>query len=819
MYTRDYVWYAWLIHEASRTSLMNSFPTNRGGETSTSRAVLVFLLMALTMFMVSVKADESADRDQKTAIEFAVHIEPILRKHCFQCHGAIKQEGGLRLDLKRAALAGGDSGKVLTPGKSSKSPLLARLVSADPEERMPAGKPPLNGQQIALIKKWIDGGATWLEKPTTARPSAHWAFQKIKSPAIPAVKRGDTIHNALDAFVVARLQQEGIQSSPPADRQTLLRRLSLDLRGLPPSPNEIRQFVSDRRADADQRLVDRLLNSPHFGERWGRHWLDLARYADSDGYEMDHPRPHAWRWRDWVINAFNRDLPFDQFTLQQLAGDLLPRATLANKIATGFHRNTLTNRENGIDKEEFRLKAIVDRVNTTGTVWLGLTLGCAECHSHKYDPISQRDYYRIFAFFNDAVDEVDIAVPPSVHELVSLRRKQSDRAARLRELRTQLSNAKQPKERQKLAKLIAAHNKKVPQTISHAFTRRDRRRSTYIHLRGNFLNKGAKVAASTLSALPQSTATDKEVPADRLDLARWIVDPVNPLTARVAVNHIWQHLFGAGLVTTPDNFGKQGSPPSHPKLLDWLANRFVRDNWSRKSLIRLIVSSATYRQSSGHRADLIERDPNNRLLARQNRFRLTAELVRDQHLAVSGILVRSVGGPGFRPRLPDGLDKIGFRISWKPDGGESPYRRGMYIFYHRNLAFPMLRTFDHPRLNVSCTRRERSNTPLQALTQLNDEIFVQAAQVMGRRLINEAVSPTARIERAFLLCLARRPRANERRILMEHYQHLLTIYRRHPGSAKTLTGSERVVGSMAETAAWIALSRTIMNLDEFITRE
>ena len=792
---------------------MKSSLIERPGFAVTGRVCIALLIVIIS----SAKADEGT---QAAAIEFTKHIEPILRKHCFQCHGATKQEAGLRLDLKQAALTGGDSGVAITPGKSSKSRLLARLNSGDPDQRMPPGKPPLSRQQISLIKKWIDSGASWQASSSSkAKPSAHWAFQQIKSPALPAVQHGDTIRNEVDIFVVARLERASIQPSPPANRQTLLRRLSLDLTGLPPTPAEIRKFLNDRRVDAYQRLVDRLLASPHFGERWGRHWLDLARYADSDGYEMDHPRPHAWRWRDWVINAFNRDLPFDQFTLQQLAGDLLPQVTLESQVATGFHRNTLTNRENGIDKEEFRLKAIVDRVNTTGTVWLGLTLGCAECHSHKYDPITQRDYYRFFAFFNDAVDEADISVPPSIHELQSIRQQESDHAARLRELRTQLKNAKQAKQQQKLTKLIASHTRNKPQTISHVFTRRQRRRSTHIHLRGNFLDKGDQVAAGTLSALPKMAPASKNVSPDRLDLARWIVDPVNPLTARVAVNHIWQHLFGVGLVTTPDNFGKQGSPPSHPQLLDWLATRLVADNWSRKSLIRLIVCSATYRQSSSHRAELAERDPENRLLARQNRFRLTAELVRDQHLAASGTLVRSVGGPGFRPQLPDGLDKIGFRISWKPDGGPAPFRRGMYIFYHRNLAFPMLKTFDHPRLNVTCTRRERSNTPLQALTQLNDQMFVQASQALGRRLIKEAKSPTARIERAFLLCLARKPTANERGILLEHYGRLLAVYRRDPEAAKTLAGRGPIDGSPAETAAWIALARTIMNVDEFITRE
>jgi hypothetical protein len=530
-------------------------------------------------------------------------------------------------------------------------------------------------------------------------------------------------------------------------------------------------FVEDTRPDAYERLVERLLASPHFGECWGLHWLDLARYADSDGYEMDHFRPHAWRWRDWVLHAVNADMPFDHFTVEQLAGDLLPRATLRQKIATGFHRNTLTNRENGIDKEEFRLKAIVDRVNTTGVVWLGLTVGCAECHSHKYDPISQREYYQLFAFYNDRVDEADLEIPGA------------------------------------------------GEAVAHGFTARDKPRLTRIHLRGNFLDPGESVQPGTPAVLPALPRPENGDAPDRLDLARWLVDPRNPLTARVEANRVWQHLFGVGLVRSEGDFGAKGEPPSHPELLDWLAAELVRRGWSRKALIRLIVTSATYRQSSDHRADLALRDPLNALLARQNRFRLDAELVRDQYLAVSGLLNQRVGGPGFRPPLPEALAKIGFKLSWEPDEGADLYRRSMYIIFMRNMAYPMLTTFDRTDANVTCTRRERSNTPLQSLTQLNDPLFLQAARALGLYLLDEVHGDSRRIDAGFLRAVARPPSAEERRVLLRLHQRLLQLYRDDAAGAKSIVGDGSGVENVAEAAAWIALARAILNLDEFITRE
>jgi hypothetical protein len=734
----------------------------------------LFALLVLSFTAVGARAQDAVapkqPGDAATTVDFADDIRPLLAKHCGECHGPDARESGLRLDVRSDALRGGDSGRVIIPGKSADSLLVERITSSDPVERMPPEKP-LSADQVSLLKAWIDQGAIWPEADAAlAGSSTHWSFQPIVRPDLPAVRNRRWPRGGVDRFVLARLEQFGIEPSPEADRPTLIRRLCLDLTGLPPTPAEVLAFAEDTRPDAYERLVERLLASPHFGECWGLHWLDLARYADSDGYEMDHFRPNAWRWRDWVVAAINADMPFDQFTIEQLAGDLLPQATLQQKIATGFHRNTLTNRENGIDKEEFRQKAIVDRVNTTGTVWLGLTIGCAECHSHKYDPILQREYYQLFSFYNDRVDEADIEIP------------------------------------------------RAGDAVAHGFAARDKSRVTRVHLRGNFLDPGERVRPGTPAVLPPLPSPEDGGAADRLDLARWLVDPQNPLTARVEANRVWQHLFGIGLVTTEGDFGAQGEPPSHPELLDWLARELVRCDWSRKELIRLIVTSATYRQSSDHRLDLSQRDPLNRLLARQNRYRLDAELVRDQYLAVSGLLNQRVGGPGFRPPLPDALAKIGFKLSWEPDEGAELYRRSMYIRFMRNMAYPMLTTFDRTDANVTCTRRERSNTPLQSLTQLNDPLFMEAARALGLYLINEIQGDDARIDAALMRAVARRPSAEERRVLLRLHKRLLRLYRDDADGGKAVVG-DADVDNVAEAAAWIALARTILNLDEFITRE
>jgi mono/diheme cytochrome c family protein len=730
-------------------------------------------LACLWLLTVNSHATEPSLSRSRPAIDYERDVAPILQGHCIRCHGAERTEAGLRLDRREAALAGGDSGRAIEPANGTGSLLIALVSGEDPSRIMPPEGDRLSEPQIDILRAWIDEGAVWPEYADVRRPAGadHWSFQPPGRNPPPTVRNTDWVRNPIDAFVLSRLEAEGVAPSPAADRGALLRRLSLDLLGLPPAPDVVAAFLADHQPDAYERAVDRLLASPHFGERWGRHWLDLARYGDSNGYDNDEPRPDAWRYRDWVIEAINADLPFDQFTIEQLAGDLLPEADWQQRLATGFHRNTPTNTEGGVDREEFRVKTVVDRVNTTGTVWMGLTVGCANCHSHKYDPISQREYFGLFAFFDNA-DEVEV-----------------DGA----------DGAK--------AQVLAAAP--VP-------------RITRVHRRGDYRNAGDPVQPGVPAVLPALEAIAHgadQPPLTRLDLARWLSEPSHPLTARVAVNRTWRHLFGRGLVATVEDFGTQGDRPSHPELLDWLALRMIDGGWRQKDLIRLIVCSATYQQASSPRADLAGRDPENALLARQNRFRLEAEALRDGALAASGLLHRSIGGPSFYPDLPT---RLAVGIRWPVSRGPERYRRGMYIFTQRALPYPMMAAFDAPDSHVTCTRRDRSTTPLQALTMLNDGLFFECAQALGRRI---AAWPDhddeARIERAFVQCLARRPDQVEAARLRFLVEEQRAIYTRERGATAAIVGPANLPDHVdqADAAAWIGVARVLLNLDEFMTRE
>jgi hypothetical protein len=758
---------------------------------------------------------------------------------------------------------------------------------------MPPQGPPLSADEIGKLRAWIEQGAKWTAAEKVAegerKPvrSTHWAFQPVRRPAVPAPSRSRPGQNPIDAFIRAKLEAENVAPSPEADRPTLIRRLSLDLRGLPPSPDEVDAFVQDRAPDAYERLVDRLLSSPRYGERWARHWLDLARYADSDGFEKDTGRPWAWRYRDWVINALNRNQPFDQFTIEQIAGDLLPGATAEQKIATGFHRNTLTNKEGGIDPEQFRVEQVVDRVNTTGKAFLGITIGCCQCHDHKYDPFSQREYYQFFAFFNSD-REIDMEAPlpgeegpyqkaKAAHAKKRVGLKQAldshratlpklqeewEASLTLPQLRTLLPNiqtillkepkgrtdkeksdlaayfAKQDKTTARLTKALTDHDKQAP-TLSKAPTLTlGSLRETHVMVRGDFLRPGAVVAANTPAALPPlhhgepgalaTGGSDPPPPVahapgppNRLDLARWIVAQDNPLTARVFVNWVWQKYFGRGLVATLEDFGTQGEKPSHPELLDWLASEFMRSGWDVKRLHRLIVSSATYRQSSAARPELHDRDALNIWLARQSRLRLEAEGVRDVSLAASGLLAPRIGGPSVRPPQPAGISELTYANSakWVESAGADRYRRGLYTWFQRTSPHPMLMTFDAPDSNVCCVRRERSNTPLQALTLLNDTTFVECAQSLGRQLAAETgMDVGERIRTAFGRCLSRGPTPGEARRLEQLYDEFKSLARANPDAA-TLAGQALQGSDAADAAAWISLARTLLNLDEFVMRE
>lgn len=689
----------------------------------------------------------------QAGLEFNRDIRPVLASKCYACHGPDeeKREAGLRLDVREEAVK-----EAIKPGQPEQSPFWQRITAHDPDEVMPppSSPKPLSDSERQLFRQWITEGAPYQQ---------HWSFMPIQRPPVPA----GGAQNPIDAFIRAELAKQQLQPAPRADPVTLLRRVSLDLTGLPPGPEDVCAFVQSGGGDAAYlALVDRLLASPHFGERWGRHWLDVARYADSNGFLGDGLRKNAWKYRDWVIDAINRDLPFDEFTIQQLAGDLLPDSPLT---ATGFHRNAALNTEAGVDKEEARFQNLADRVNTTGRVWMGLTVGCAQCHTHKYDPITIRDYYSLYAFFNNTADQDDAQT----------------QAPTLVELATD-------------------------------------RRQTYIHLAGDYARRGPDVMPASLSALP-AMAKPTQTEATRLDLARWLVSPEHPLTSRVAVNQIWSKLFGTGIVSTPDDFGATGEPPSHPALLDFLASEFMKNGWSRKALIRLLVTSETYRQSSAHREDILEIDPLNRLLSRQNRLRLDAEILRDAALTVSGMLTTSLGGPSFRPPLPEDVFDVGRSKNWQADTGGQLYRRSLYIITLRSVLYPLLTTFDAPDAADACVRRERSNTPLQALTMMNDPVFVEAAQSLALRVIREAPRTTpARLKHLFFLALNRMPEPEELdRLHRFHNQQKARVMASGKDALKALgiiTASISPADAQ-ETVTFVALARVILNVDEFINRQ
>jgi mono/diheme cytochrome c family protein len=860
--------------------------------------------LPLLLLFVAAVAPAAA---QPATVDYLRDVKPLLTQHCVRCHGGDKQEAGLRLDTAVLLDQGGDSGPVVLAGRSARSLLLQVIAGTHPDiPRMPYKKPPLDDAAIAVVAKWIDEGAP---APDDEEPGrfVHWAFVPPGRPTPPAVRRTDWPRNPIDHFILARLEQDNIAPSPEADRVTLLRRLHLDLVGLPPTPGEVRSFLADLSADAYERAVERLLASAHHGERWGRVWLDVARYADSNGYSIDAPR-QIWKYRDWVVDAFNRDLPFDRFVIEQLAGDLLPDATVGQKVATGFNRNTQINQEGGIDPEQFRIESVLDRVDTFGTAFLGLTVSCAQCHDHKFDPITQREYYQLFAFFNNTVDDGHgKSTPGGLLEFPEDTEPNEGFQRELEEARTELEeflNARGgevlawqtaltgedraklranvraaleiPWDQQTFAQrraVFGAFNPRDPEYLSHngRLTRIERRqpravstlvmselpepRASHVFIKGDFTRHGERVSPGTpaiLPPLPVGAALRRDQPAagdvaselsahlaalaesrhdaeesrhkaapavdpsrreaaptvpNRLDLARWVVDPGHPLTARVMVNRVWQQYFGRGIVETENDFGTQGIPPTHPDLLDWLATEFVAKDWSLKALHRRIVTSATYRQSSRARSDLALVDPTNKLLARQPRLRLDAEIVRDVALAASGLLVPKIGGPPVFPPQPDGVMTLGqVRREWRPGTGEDRYRRGLYTHLWRATPHPALAVFDAADGFSACTRRIRSNTPLQALTLLNDQQFHELAVALADRIQNDVTEDlAAQLEFAFQLCLARAPAPVEHRRLQALFEG------QYAATAGDPAAKRRV--------AWTAVARVLLNLDETITRE
>jgi hypothetical protein len=789
----------------------------------------------------------------KTDVDFVRDVRPLLESRCWKCHGQTKHESGLSLHRREAAFAGGDSGKEFEPGKSAESRLIRYVSGLDSETVMPPDGEGerLSANQVGLLRAWIDQGAKWPPEADAiaSAASTHWAYKKPERPALPKVKNASWPRNEIDWFVLARLEKDGLAPQPEVDRARLIRRVSLDLTGLPPTIEEVDVFLADKSPDAYEKIVDRLLSSPHYGERWARPWLDLARYADTNGYEKDSRRV-MWPYRDWVINALNKNMPFDEFTLDQLAGDLLPNATLEQEIATGFHRNTMINAEGGVDPEEYRVAAVIDRVNTTATVWLGTTLGCCQCHSHKYDPFKQKEYYQFMAFFNNTADigpgeDPRLELPPATGQGAgdkpavsavepgqgagdkgktaseqSLAGSFTSRCApEAKQEQTDDKNATSKDDAKKPNKLEKAKKKAEPPKLTTLVMQElPKPRMQHLFVGGSFLNPG-EVVSPGVPAVLNSFPGDQ--PPNRLGLAKWLVDPANPLTARVAVNRIWAQYFGSGIVLTIEDFGTKGERPTHPELLDWLATEFIRRHWDLKSMHRLIVTSATYRQSSRATPELLERDPQNRLLARGPRVRLEAELVRDQALAASGLLSGKIGGPSVMPPQPDGIWSSPYSGDrWATATGEDRYRRGLYTFWKRTAPYPSFMSFDAPSREFCVVRRPRTNTPLQALALLNDPVYIEVAQAVARRMVAESSrsDPQARLAHGFRLCLARAPEPTESERLVSLYSQELARFRADEKAAQSMAGPVSAADDLAERAAWTVVANVLLNLDETLNK-
>jgi len=834
---------------------------------------------------------------QERTIDFRRDVRPILSNHCFQCHGpdAANREAGLRLDLRAGVLGEDGQGGIVVPGRPEASDLVARITSHDESLRMPpadAGKP-LSDQQIETIRRWIQEGAVWQE---------HWAYSPVTRPAVPALDDA-SIRNDIDRFVAAKLREQGLKPAAEADRVTLIRRLSFDLIGLPPSPEDVAAFVADDSPNAYERLVEKLLASPHHGERMAMYWLDLVRYADTNGIHGDNHRDHA-PYRDYVIDAFNRNLPFDQFTVEQLAGDLLPKPTNRQRIASGYNRLNMTTQEGGAQAKEYIAKYAADRVRNAATVWLGATLGCAECHDHKYDPYTIRDFYRFAAYFADVsetpvgkqeparipsdedqekIDELqrqlaklDEQYTRETPEIAAARKAwaeakhkelmasptdnlgfSDDVAAALRtpaaERNEELNKAiieyyravapELESVRAEMARLEAEQKRIMEKAPLILITTSVKPRTVRVLPRGNWLDDSGEVVQPGIpeflahttgyeptgrprsGAVEQKAATDaaNNVRATRMDLARWLIARDNPLTARVFVNRLWKLAFGHGLARNVDDFGSQGALPTHPELLDWLAAEFMESGRDVRHMLRLIVTSATYRQSSHATHEIFQRDPYNHWLARQGQFRLDAEMIRDLALESSGLLNRKIGGLSVKPYQPTGYwDHLNFpKRTWVADTGANQYRRGLYTYWCRTFLHPSLLAFDAPTREECTAERPRSNTPLQALVLLNDPTYVEAARALAEDMMAE---PTAEqgIALAFARVLSRPPRDEETQLLQQLLEKHRAEYQAAPAEASKLVNVGQRVSpgelSEPELAAWISVARVVLNLHEAITR-
>jgi len=810
-------------------------------------------------------------------IEFNRDIRPILSDHCYQCHGPDEgtREEDLRLDLREGLLGTTESGQpIVAPGDAEESEIYYRISNSDAEERMPPTDFPQQptDDEIEKIKRWIEEGATW---------QRHWAFTPTEKPATPKATNKDWPTNDIDHFILQRLRSQGLTPAPSASKETLIRRVALDLTGLPPTPAEVDNFLSDHNENAYEHMVDRYLASPHYGERMAWPWLDAARYADTNGYQGDNERT-MYPWRDWVVQAFNDNMPYDQFTVWQLAGDLLPEATREQKLATGFNRNHMINGEGGRIAEENRVEYVFDQLETVGTVWMGLTFNCCRCHDHKYDPLTQKDYYRFSAFFNQTSVNGGGGDPQTPPNLPLRSQETESRLAQLSEDIKKLSGTLEkrreqldPKRSEWEEKLLSQsdpnesvaaliqllnvpeekRNKEQKDEITKKYFESDKRykktddrlrplkkeketidkntvrvmimkdmakpRKTYILERGLYSKRKEEVTAAipaVFGELPSDTTQD------RLGLARWLVDPENPLTARVTVNRLWSEIFGVGLVKSAENFGVQGDKPSHPELMDWLAESFVESGWDVKGFMKLILMSATYRQSSIVTPGKLDKDPENRYLSRGARFRMPAWMIRDQALAAGGSLVAKLGGPPVKPYQPDGIwEEFSFgNIKYKRDSGEGLYRRSLYTYWRRIVAPPQF--FDASTRQTCTVKGTRTNTPLHALTTLNDPGFVEAARAMAERILSSRdTTEPERIDTAFKLIMARSASNEEKVLLAKSIARLNDQFRADPEAAKSyLSVGDSIPSSKldpVELAAYASLCLSLLNTDEALTKE
>jgi len=824
-------------------------------------------LTLLSVVLVGVLTSTAVAADK---VDFGRDVLPILSSHCFKCHGPDQnaRQGKLQLDTPEGALR--TKNPVIIPGKSAASEVIRRITSDDVNEQMPpaSSNRKLTAQQKEVLRRWIDEGAAW---------GKHWAYVSPTRPAVPKLADVKAVmRNPIDAFILERLEREKLSPSPEARKELLIRRVTLDLTGVPPTPDEVDAYLADASTNAYEKVVDRLLASPRYGERMAWEWLDAARYADTNGYQGD-PERTMWPWRDWVVNALNANMPYDQFTIEQLAGDLLPNATVDQKIATGFNRNNMHNGEGGRIAEETRVENVMDRVETTATVWMGSTVGCARCHDHKFDPFTQREYYQLYAYFNNSSENgagragqgtpvIEAAGDAEKIKLEGLSKQVKAVGLEVAAVEAKLFPGFQekslPEALAKLPKAIVDELKRTPdqrtsiklkEMIAHfqktepafakeltkldkAMTDRDKfsntlarvmimdelpkPRDTFILVRGAYNKPGDKVTLGVPVCLP---SLPEKAPGNRLALARWLVDSNHPLTARVTVNRYWQTFFGTGLVKTVEDFGRQGEQPSHPELLDWLATEFVRSKWDLKAMQRLMVTSATYRQSSKVTPELLERDPDNRLLARAPRFRMPSWMIRDQALAASGLLVDKHGGPSVKPYQPSGVWEeatFGKKI-YQQDKGESLYRRSLYTFWRRIVGPTAF--FDTAARQTCSVKVVRTNTPLHALATLNDTTYVEAARALAQRVLEKPGTPEDRIAIAFRLVTARPPTTEEAKILLGSLARMRSVYDADLEAAQKLLKvgesprNEKI--DAREHAAYAALCMMILNLDETLTKQ